>query len=82
MQRAKKKLRFTDLSNPWQRFRSQTGLSQVALAELMEMGQPAISAYESRGRFPEPIAAKRFVDLAKRYRVRMSMEEIYANLIG
>ena len=80
MPRAKKKLRFTNLSNPWQRFRSQTGISQVALAELMNMGQPAISAYESRGRFPGPIAAKRFVELAKRYRVRMSLDEVYERL--
>ena len=74
-------LKFSDLSNPWQRFRSQTGLSQAKLAVLMGLQQPTISSYES-GEFPGPVVAKRFVALAKKHRVRMSMEELYAALEG
>ena len=78
--RRKHKLKFTDLTNPWQRFRSQTGLSQVAVAELMQMGQPAISSYEL-GRPPSPRVAKRFVELAKRYKVRMDLDEVFGALV-
>lgn len=79
MKKPTKKLRFNDLSNPWQRFRSQTGISQAQLAELLKVGQPAVSGYEA-GDFPLPDTAKRFVELARRYKVRMSMEEVYGRL--
>ena len=72
-------LKFKDLRNPWQRFRSQTGLSQVELAKEMNLVQSAISSYEC-GSFPEPAIAKRFVSIARRHKVRMSLEEIYAEL--
>ncbi len=77
MAKSEKKRVFTDLRNPFQRFRSQTGMSQVQLAVALGLGQPAISAYE-RGSFPEPSIAKLFVDLAKRHKVRMDLDEIYA----
>ena len=73
------KPKFKDLTNPWQRFRSQTGLSQTELAAAMGLGQSAISSYET-GSFPIPEIAKRFVALAKKHKVRMSLEEIYAEL--
>ena len=79
MPKAQRKLRFTNLTSPWQRFRSQTGISQVQLAKLLELSQPAISKYE-RGALPEPGIAKRFVALSRRYKVRMSLEELYADL--
>ena len=74
-----RKLTFSDLSNPWQRFRSQTGLSQTDLARELGLGQSAISGYEG-GDLPVPEIAARFVKLARRYRVRMSLDEIYAAL--
>ena len=76
---ANHKLKFTDLSNPWQRFRSQTGMTQTALAELLQTKQTSISQYEA-GDFPSPGVAKRFVALARRYKVRMDLDELYANL--
>ena len=79
MARNGRKLKFTNLSNPWQRFRSQTGLSQVELAEALKIKQPAVSAYEL-GNLPSTRIAKRFVDLAKKHRVRMSLDEVYGAL--
>ena len=72
-------LKFNDLSNPWQRFRSQTGMSQAELAGLLKVGQSAISTYEAGG-MPDTIIAKRLVALARERRVRMSMDEIYSTL--
>lgn len=80
MAKLKKKLKFSDLSNAWQRFRSQTGMSQVELATLLKIQQSTISHYEYGGRCPEPRIAKRFVELAKRHKVRMSMDELYAQM--
>ena len=79
MAKPKKKLRFTNLTNPWQRFRSQTGLSQVELAAALKVGQPAVSACE-RGNLPGPRLAKRFVELAKRHKVRMDLDEVFGSL--
>mgnify|MGYP001558944557 CR=1 FL=1 len=79
MAKAPHLLKFNDLSNPWQRFRSQTGMSQVELAALLKIGQSAISTYEAGGT-PEVIFAKRLVALARERRVRMSMDELYAHV--
>ena len=79
MAKSEKKRVFTDLTNPFQRFRSQTGMSQVELAAALGLGQPAVSAYE-RGAFPGPAIAKLFVDLAKRHKVRMDLDEVYERL--
>ena len=78
-QKRERKLTFSDLSNPFQRFRSQTGLSQTDLAKELGLGQSAISGYEA-GDLPVPEVAARFVKLARRYRVRMDMNEVYARL--
>ena len=75
----KRNLQFSDLSNPWQRFRSQTGVSQTELALELGLGQSAISGYES-GDIPAPKVAVNFVKLAKRHKVRMSLDEVYACL--
>ena len=82
MKKTKRKLRFSDLSNPWQRFRSQTGLTQAQLAQLLDMKQTAISMYECGDRLPAPAYARRFLKLAKRRKIRMSMDEIYARQKG
>ena len=74
-----RKLTFSDLSNPWQRFRSQTGLSQTDLARELGLGQSAISGYEA-GDLPVPEVAARFVKLAKKRRVRMDFNEVYGAL--
>ena len=79
MAKRPKQLKFSDLSNPWQRFRSQTGFSQVELAAAMNVGQSAISAYES-GALPSATIAQRFVALARKHRVRMDLDEVYAAL--
>ena len=79
MAKVEKKRKFTNLTNAFQRFRSQTGMSQVELAAALGLGQSAISGYE-RGAFPEPAIAKLFVDLAKRHRVRMDLDEVYERL--
>ena len=79
MPKVGRRIGFTDLSNPWQRFRSQLGISQTTLARLLNLRQSAISKYEQGGA-PKPEIAKRFVALAKKHRVRMSMDEVYANL--
>ena len=72
-----RKISFSNLSNPFQRFRSQTGISQEKLAELLGLGQAIVSKYESGGT-PSPRVARRFVELAKSKRIRMSIEEIYS----
>ena len=74
-----RKIGFTNLTNPFQRFRSQVGMSQQGLAEQLKLAQSAISNYE-RGHPPTPEIAKRFVALAKARRVRMSLDEIYSSL--
>lgn len=79
MARPDKKRKLSNLQNPFQRFRSQTGMSQVELAAALGLGQPAISSYE-RGSFPGPTIAKLFVDLAKRHKVRMDLDEVYQQL--
>ena len=73
---------FNDLSNPWQRFRSQTGMGQIELAKLLGISQPGLCAYEKRPdqkgfRSPRVEVAKRFIELAKQRRVRMSFSELY-----
>ena len=73
------KISFKDLSNPWQRFRSQTGMSQAALAQLIGCTQVAISAYESRRRTPAMRISKEFLALAAARKVRMSLAELYAD---
>lgn len=79
MQKHKKKLRFNDLSNPFQRFRSQTGVTQLELAKNLGLRQSTISGYEA-GDVPDPPVAKRFIDLAKKHRIRMDFNELYAGL--
>lgn len=73
------KISFKDLSNPWQRFRSQTGMSQSALGKLVGVTQVAISAYESRRRTPAMRVSKALVALALTRKVRMSLAELYAD---
>lgn len=77
-----KRLQFTNLTNPWQRFRSRTGLSQVDLAKALKIGQSAVSQYEYAGRYPEPAIAARFVSLCRRHKVPCSMDEVYGGLKG
>lgn len=71
------KISFSDLSNPWQRYRSQTGVSQATLAQELGISQVAISGYERRIRKPLPRIAQAFVALAAARKVRMTWEEIY-----
>lgn len=78
--RPKGTVKFNDLSNPWQRFRAVTGMSQAALAGLIEVAQQTICQYESGERFPHPFYAKRFVILCKARRIRCSMDEVYDKL--
>ena len=74
------KPRFNDLTNPFQRARSMTGLSQYALADELKIVQSAISGYEAGVDFPSPITAKRFVEWCRKRRVRMDLDEVYAKL--
>lgn len=75
--------RFTDLTNPFQRARSMAGISQHALADILGVGQPAISGYETEeGRFPEIRAAKRFVLWCRKNKIRMDLDEVYEKLEG
>lgn len=71
--------RFNDLTNPFQRARSMTGVSQYALAAALKVQQPAISSYEA-GSFPEVAIAKRFVLWCRKRRVRMSLDEVFDKL--
>ena len=72
-----RKIMFKDMSNPWQRFRSQTGMSQAALGRELGVSQVHICSLETSKRVPSPMLAQKFVDLAKSRRVRMSLQEIY-----
>mgnify|MGYP001601916573 FL=1 len=69
--------RFNDLTNPFQRARSMTGLSQYALADALGIQQSVISRYESCAMFPDPATAKKFVLWCRKRKIRMSLEEIY-----
>ena len=69
--------KFTDLTNPFQRFRSMKNMSQGELAEALGIAQPTLSLYEGGQRRPGSAVAQRFVALCKEKRVRCSMEEIY-----
>ena len=71
------KIRFKDVSNPWQRYRSQLGVSQATLAHDLGVTQVAISGYECRIRKPLPRIAQAFIALATARKIRMSFEEIY-----
>lgn len=72
--------RFTDLSNPWQRFRAQTNMTQQQLADILEAGQTAVAQWESGRRTPSPWQAKRFLVLCKARKVRCSWDEIYEHV--
>ena len=74
-----RRLQFTNLQNPFQRFRSRTGLSQGGLAAALNLRQSTISKYETGG-MPDPLHAKRFIALCRKHNVVCSMDEIYANL--
>ena len=74
--------RFNDLTNPFQRARSMTGLSQHKLAKELDLKQSIVSRYESSQLFPGPEVAKRFVAWCKKRRIRMSLEEVYQRLGG
>jgi len=71
--------RCDDLTNPFQRVRSQAGLSQQALADALKVQQPAISGYEA-GDFPSPTVAKRLVLWCRKKKIRMSMDEVFEKL--
>ena len=73
------KVKFTDLTNPFQRARSMVGMSQYALADELKIGQPAVSGYED-GDFPSPEVAKRFVLWCRKRKIRMSLDEVYERL--
>lgn len=73
------KISFKNLSNPWQRFRSQTGMSQDRLAAALNVSQAAVSAYETRRRAPLMSVSKRFLALAALWKIRMSLAELYAD---
>ena len=79
MPKREKRLQFTNLQNPWQRFRSRTGFSQTDLAALLKVRQSTVSQYES-GFSPEPIYAKRFLLLCRQHKIPCAMEDLYANL--
>lgn len=79
MPKREKRLQFTNLSNPWQRFRSRTGLSQADVAALLKLGQPTISQYET-GCTPEPANAKKFLLLCRQHKIPCTMDDIYATL--
>ena len=76
-----RRLYFSNLSNPWQRFRSRTGMSQTDVAVLLGIGQTAISQYES-GSAPDPAIAKKFTTLCRQHRIPCSMDELYATMPG
>ena len=72
-----KPISFTDLSNPFQRLRSQLGWSQRQMALALGLGFHTVQCYEWGTRLPRPANAQRFLALAHRHRLRMSMDEIY-----
>ena len=74
------KVKFTDLTNPFQRARSMLGISQYALAEELKVGQPAISGYEAGVDFPSPTTAKKFVEWCRKRKIRMNLDEVYSKL--
>ena len=74
------KVKFTDLTNPFQRARSMTGMSQYALADVLKIGQPAVSGYETGSDFPHPVIAKRLVLWCRKRKIRMSLDEVYERL--
>ncbi len=75
-------LSFKDMSNPFQRFRSQTDMGQVELAAALGVKQSTVSMYESGIRRPRVSVAEAFVKLAKARRIRMSLDEIFSTTKG
>lgn len=76
------KISFKNLSNPFQRFRSQTGMSQMELARALGRSQVTIAGYEKMPgepghRAPRMPVAQRFMELAKAKKIRMTFDEIY-----
>ena len=72
--------RFNDLTNPFQRARSMTGISQQKLADALEIQQSIVSRYETSRQFPGPEIAKRFVLWCRKRKIRMTLEEVYDRL--
>ena len=62
--------RFNDLTNPFQRARSMTGLSQEALANELDTKQSIISRFENSVLFPQPDTAKKFVAWCKKRKLK------------
>ena len=57
-----------------------TGMPQHELADVLKIGQPAVSGYESGADFPHPVIAKRLVLWCRKRKIRMSMDEVYERL--
>jgi len=74
--------KFTNLANPWQRFRSQTGMSQAALARALGVRQSTVCKWEKTPRakwqrWPSRKYALALIDLAEHKKIRMALYEIY-----
>ena len=76
----RRRVRFTDLTNPFQRFRSRTGYTQWQLGLAIHCQQGRISEYETWAARPSVPAAKRFVALCRQHHVPANLDEVFARV--
>ena len=63
------------------RIRDRLKLSQTAFAELIGVGQGAINNYENGRRLPKVTIAKKMLIVAKKNRIKTSLEDIYREVL-
>lgn len=62
--------------------RLQLGLSQAALAVLLDMTQGNVGHYERRSQAVPPEVAQRLIDVAKRRNVAITFDDVYGKRRG
>lgn len=72
--------RFTDLTNPWQRFRARIGYSQKELALALGATQGNVSDIENWKIRPSIPLAKRFVALCRQHHVPGNLDEVFSRV--
>ena len=74
------RVRFTDLTNPFQRFRARTGYTQKQLGLAIGTTQGNVSGVETWLKVPSIPIAKRFVALCRQHHVPANLDEVFARV--
>lgn len=65
------------MNNPIKQIRQQIGMPRKIFAETLDVTYGAIANYELGTREPEISIGYRIIDLAKKYKIKVNLEDIY-----